>query len=221
MEQNTQIDFTRPENGTRPRSLSRSLSSDFRLEDIAKSFDLEDAASHSKSTFNLSHEMEDLTDKSLDSINKANNRTRYFHRRRNSTFLSRTFTPLINGTKWLPEDLAKVRDQTQKQIRPFLELLNSALMKCEEEEGIAVLHELRKIALSFLFATADELKRGTCKKYIMDLQILQKKSENASATTKELMIKLLFILSSYSRVQEYLDNVAKYMVSSFISVERN
>jgi len=70
--------------------------------------------------------------------------------------------------------------------------------------------ELKKIAHRFLFSSPEELANGKCKELIGELQNLEKNLNvrfKNNSLEKDLLIKLLFILASYSRVQEYMDNV--------------
>jgi hypothetical protein len=179
---------------TRERSLSRSLS-------IAEMEPREHLVSPGSLKI-LSYTMEDVND-------IIDGRTKKLRKERSATF----DTTIKSSRKWYPDDLERIRNQTLLQIRPFLEIINQALAKCKETE-VSVLTELKSYALEFLFSSAEEIQQG-CKTIIRKLQLLEKEldpSLKKSSMAKDLIIKLLFILSSYSRVQEYITNVSQYMV---------
>ncbi len=125
----------------------------------------------------------------------------------------------VSGRAWFPDHLAKVRENSIKLIRPFLEHVNIAIGKLNtnpsKAANVKLLQELKQIAINFLVTSEAELERGVCKTLITDIQNLKKKfplNLNPDSIELELMIKLLFILSTYSRVQEYIKDVSSYMV---------
>eukprot|EP01114_Cavostelium_apophysatum_P007289 TRINITY_DN1932_c0_g1_i2.p1 TRINITY_DN1932_c0_g1~~TRINITY_DN1932_c0_g1_i2.p1 ORF type:complete len:275 (+),score=48.14 TRINITY_DN1932_c0_g1_i2:161-985(+) len=122
--------------------------------------------------------------------------------------------------KFIPNDLAKFRDQANKQLRPFLEHVNSYISSVcgplDFNVNIAVLKKLKQLALDFLFSSEEELQQGACTNIIKDLQNVEidfGTRFNPESIEKELIIRLLFILSNYSRVQEYLSNMSSYMTT--------
>ena len=121
------------------------------------------------------------------------------------------------GRSWFPDHLTQVREQTIRQIRPYLEQLNSYLNKSTtvNNSKARLVSELKTITVSFLLTSEEELQKGLCKKYISQVQNLHKEFRlkvEKDCQEKEFVVKLLFILSTYSRVQEYLKDVSLYMV---------
>lgn len=134
-----------------------------------------------------------------------------------------------NWRKWYPEDLEHIQQVTQNQIRPFLENLNQTLsnefkintknqgeeLKQSSDAEVKFLLDLRSFAIEYQFTSAEELPSKS-KNIILKLQALEKDldpSLKKAFIVKDLIIKLLFIISTYSRVQEYLSNVSEYMDS--------
>lgn len=115
--------------------------------------------------------------------------------------------------------MSRAREQTSQELRPFLEATAKTIKEMENQPSMqldrAVLTELKRIALDFITATDEDLLRGKCKLFISEVQ-------RAEATVgvklplgsiaKNNVVKLLFVLASYSRVLEYLKNVSQYMV---------
>lgn len=117
---------------------------------------------------------------------------------------------------WYPDHLAKVRSKTIKKLRPYLETLNAQIaVEFSGSKNEALLLELKRIVLTFLVTSEEELQKGKCKKFILDVQNAQKTLGTKFASDSienDLIIKLLFILATYSRVQEYINSVSSYMV---------
>lgn len=151
--------------------------------------------------------------------------------------------------KYIPDDLNRARERTNKQLRPFLETLlayiSAAVHKDKENEStaislksalknrvsielgsqinLALLKELKRLALDFLLSSSEDLIKGGCVRIMKDVQNLENRlgtKLNNDSIEKQLLVKLLFTLSSYSRVLDYLSTIKDYAVP-FSSLKNN
>jgi hypothetical protein len=100
----------------------------------------------------------------------------FWFERSNSCGELRTGKPAIEnknpyGRVWVPEHLTEIRENTIKQMRPFLENLNTYLAKQANKDpsnniNYAIISELKSIIIHFLVTSAKELQGGKCKKFI-------------------------------------------------------
>lgn len=126
----------------------------------------------------------------------------------------RTAAPYVRRRSFSNPDLKITKKNVDKELSAFIELVGHLQISLQakqqhakpeesnakQEQSSDILHELKTIAESFLHATPDCLGARTT---ILQIQNLYRTSATGTALEKELMIKLLFIISTCSRLEEY------------------
>lgn len=135
------------------------------------------------------------------------------HKKGNSLQLGKRLKEMPNPhssrtKRWLPEDLEQTQVAVKKKIRHFLQDLRTSRSHCTGYEA-EVLDGVKDCALEFLTSSGSVLK-VRCKDLLRDLQTLEKKVQKSNMA-KDFVVKLMLMLSKYTRVQEYLSNVSDHM----------
>eukprot|EP01119_Soliformovum_irregulare_P013823 TRINITY_DN3714_c2_g1_i1.p1 TRINITY_DN3714_c2_g1~~TRINITY_DN3714_c2_g1_i1.p1 ORF type:complete len:882 (+),score=292.07 TRINITY_DN3714_c2_g1_i1:144-2789(+) len=108
-------------------------------------------------------------------------------------------------------DLKVAREKVMKQMRPYLATLNSTIKSSNDNQN---LKNVREVALDFILSSADNLQ-GKCRQIVVDLRNMEDKNTSKDSMEKDFVTRLLYILSGYTRIQEYLSNVTEYMEGVF------
>lgn len=160
---------------------------------------------------------EDILNKKI--LQQKRNEWLKSRRRMSVSYQSLSPSKSQTGRRWSPQDLKQIREEVIQDLKPCLEQLSKAIQ--EENEGNDKLNKLlanlQNILREFMFSSDPLLgQRDLGKKCITEIQNLEKKHQiqlEPQSTEKSLIIKVLFIISAYSRVQEYLNNVYEYVGS--------
>ncbi|PRP73547.1 AGC (cAMP-dependent, cGMP-dependent and protein kinase C) kinase family protein [Planoprotostelium fungivorum] len=107
------------------------------------------------------------------------------------------------------DDLTAIRERCRKDLKNVLDQMPTSQGDIESE-GRAV----REVAMDFIFASDESLEEGVAKKSIMKLTSLEKQIRGTTTQASQLkgcVMRMLFVISSYSRIQEWLGSVRKRM----------
>ena len=138
-----------------------------------------------------------------------------FARKACSPNAPRTSHSYVRRRSFSNPDLKITKKNVDRELSAFIELVSHLQLSLQSKQqqgktdgakdtylpaGQDILMQLKTIAESFVHTTPDHLRaRNT----ILQIQRLHLTSVSAAPLEKELMIKLLFIISTYSRLEQY------------------
>eukprot|EP01117_Protostelium_nocturnum_P004644 TRINITY_DN1683_c1_g1_i5.p1 TRINITY_DN1683_c1_g1~~TRINITY_DN1683_c1_g1_i5.p1 ORF type:complete len:848 (+),score=314.15 TRINITY_DN1683_c1_g1_i5:765-3308(+) len=115
--------------------------------------------------------------------------------------------------RWISSrELESVKKKCKRDIKPLLESLSKLIEKTKDGSTANFLKSMRNTALQFDLSSEEQLNEGEAKKVILKLTNLERESGiklEKNSKEKDLLVRLLFILSGFSRAQEWIISYQK------------
>eukprot|EP01133_Synstelium_polycarpum_P008970 gene8970-10521_t len=112
-------------------------------------------------------------------------------------------TMLIPGLDILKSDLIRVKEESDSRLLLFITDIKRSLREARSELEQHLLNELLEVATSFLSSEPNQIE---CGKYAEELlkKLNAKEMEKVEGLNREKVINLLFIISNFGRIKEFV-----------------